>query len=328
MVLNCGGFVSATRQSVFPRCNINQGSRSLFIRQPGLRSSFLDLPSNLRRGVALSSSNNGYEDEWKFEVPPFKINDKSALLVEIGLIIISQLLVALYKAVDSPLFPGWDAPITVETFTSPSFIHAILVTVGLPLFWVISRWWSRSLEYDISFYRLEDAFDATWQQWIAVANLYISTSLIISSFNHIGVTGIEAPLLSGAIAILVARVLYYGIPLWNQFCTEDVRWSIIANINHALHQARPHFAAATDNTTGDKTITSAHCLQQNKIQSTANAATIAELKRNPAIQKFTAILFLSTKMCVYWKVFLVWSSTMADENNDLTIILNRTHIHP
>ena len=215
MVLNCGGFIAATRrnQPVFQKYSINQGTQSLFVKQLGLKSSFQDPTSKLQRGVALRSSNNGYEDEWKFEVPPFKINDKSALLVEIGLIIISQLLVGLYKAIDSPLFPGWDAPITAETFTSPSFIHTILVTVGLPLFWVISRWWSRSLEYDISFYRLEDAFDATWQQWIAVANLYISTSLIINSFNHVGVTGIEAPLLSGAIAILVARVLYYGIPL-------------------------------------------------------------------------------------------------------------------
>lgn len=148
-----------------------------------------------------------------FELPPFKVNDVSALLVEIGFIMISQLLIGLYTSVNSPVFPGWLSPITTETFTSSTFIHTIVITSGLSFFWILSRWWSRSLESDVVFFRLKDAFDATWQQWIAVANLYIASSLAYSAVNHMGVTGIEVPLLSGAAAILVARVLYYGIPI-------------------------------------------------------------------------------------------------------------------
>lgn len=149
----------------------------------------------------------------KFDLPPFKVNDVSALLVEIGFIMISQLLIGLYTSVNSPVFPGWLSPITTETFTSSTFIHTIVITGGLSFFWILSRWWSRSLESDVVFFRLKDAFDATWQQWIAVANLYIASSLAYSAVNHMGVTGIEVPLLSGAAAILVARVLYYGIPI-------------------------------------------------------------------------------------------------------------------
>lgn len=149
----------------------------------------------------------------KFDLPPFKVNDVSALFVEIGFIMISQLLIGLYTSVNSPVFPGWLAPITTETFMSSTFIHTIVLTGGLSFFWILSRWWSRSLESDVVFFRLKDAFDATWQQWIAVANLYIASSLAYSAVNHMGVTGIEVPLLSGAAAILLARVLYYGIPI-------------------------------------------------------------------------------------------------------------------
>lgn len=158
-------------------------------------------------------SGNNFSKKEKFQIPPFKVNDKSALLAEIGLIIVSQLLVGLYNSSTSPLFPGWLAPVNLETFSSPTFKHTILVTGGLSFFWVLSRWWSRSLETDVYFFRLKDAFDATWQQWIAVANLYIGSSLVYSFMNHEVVSGIEVPLLSGAAAILVARILYYGIPM-------------------------------------------------------------------------------------------------------------------
>lgn len=159
------------------------------------------------------SSGNDFSKKEKNQLPPFKVNDKSALLAEIGLIVVSQLLVGLYNSSTSPLFPGWLAPVNLETFSSPTFRHTILVTSGLSFFWVLSRWWSRSLETDVYFFRLKDAFDATWQQWIAVANLYIGSSLVYSFINHEVVTGIEVPLLSGAAAILVARILYYEISM-------------------------------------------------------------------------------------------------------------------
>ena len=170
---------------------------------------FRDTVAGKRRDTLLFAG----KTKRKFDLPPFKVNDVSALLVEIGFIMISQLLIGLYTSVNSPVFAGWLSPITSETFTSSTFIHTIVITGGLSFFWILSRWWSRSLESDVVFFRLKDAFDATWQQWIAVANLYIASSLAYSAVNHMGVTGIEVPLLSGAAAILVARVLYYGIPV-------------------------------------------------------------------------------------------------------------------
>ena len=170
---------------------------------------FLDIAAGKRPEILLFAQKTNR----KFDLPPFKVNDVSALLVEIGFIMISQLLIGLYTSVNSPVFPGWLSPVTTETFTSSTFIHTMVITGGLSFFWILSRWWSRSLESDVIFFRLKDAFDATWQQWIAVANLYIVSSLVYSAVNHMGVTGIEVPLLSGAAAILLARVLYYGIPI-------------------------------------------------------------------------------------------------------------------
>ena len=170
---------------------------------------FRDIASGKRHDINLFAGKRNR----KFDLPPFKVNDKSALLVEIGFLMISQLLIGLYTSINSPVFPGWLSPVTTESFTSSTFIHTMVITGGLSFFWILSRWWSRSLESDVVFFRLKDAFDATWQQWIAVANLYIVSSLAYSAINHMGVTGIEVPLLSGAAAILLARVLYYGIPI-------------------------------------------------------------------------------------------------------------------
>jgi hypothetical protein len=181
--------------------------------QPTYLKNFDRRHHNRRPKFSPLFSDNNFTKKEKFQPPPFKVNDKSALLAEIGLIIVSQLLVGLYKSTTSPVFSGWLAPVNLETFLSPTFQHTIIVTSGLSFFWVLSRWWSRSLETDVYFFRLKDAFDATWQQWIAVANLYIGSSLVYSFINHEVVTGIEVPLLSGAAAILVARILYYGIPI-------------------------------------------------------------------------------------------------------------------
>mmetsp|Transcript_8191 Transcript_8191/g.8192 ORF Transcript_8191/g.8192 Transcript_8191/m.8192 type:complete len:246 (-) Transcript_8191:106-843(-) len=156
-------------------------------------------------------------DKWKKpELPPFKINDLSALLFECGFIFLSQLFLGIYTVMNS----GEDFHFTqflesksLETFYSATVFHTFFASIGLSLFWVFSKWWSRNLEKNIFFYRLKDAFDATWQQWIAVANLYIASSLVYSFINHVEVTGIESPLLSGAVAILIARILYYGIPV-------------------------------------------------------------------------------------------------------------------
>lgn len=187
--------------------------KSLLQEQSTFLKSFESRSHNRRHKFTSLFSDKKFTSKDKFQLPPFKVNDKSALLAEIGLIIVSQLLVGLYNSVTSPVFPGWLAPINLETFSSPTFEHTILVTSGLSVFWVLSRWWSRSLETDFYFFRLKDAFDATWQQWIAVANMYIGSSLVYSFINHEVVTGIEVPLLSGAAAILVARILYYGIPI-------------------------------------------------------------------------------------------------------------------
>ena len=179
-------------------------------------SQLRNVPFGKRSNFSLSCKPKDFEENKKkgnVGLPPFKINDKSALLTEIGLIFISQLLIGLNTTLNSPTFTGWMSPVTADTLTAPNFVHCLTVSFGLSFFWIISRWWSRSLESDVFFFRLKDAFDATWQQWIAVANLYIASSLAYSFVNHVGVSGIETPLLSGAVAILVARVLYYGIPI-------------------------------------------------------------------------------------------------------------------
>ena len=117
--------------------------QSTFLKLYGSRS------HNRRPKFSPLFSDNNFTRKEKFQPPPFKVNDKSALLVEIGLIIVSQLLVGLYKSTTSPLFPGWLAPVNLETFLSPTFQHTILATSGLSFFWVLSRWWSRSLETDV-----------------------------------------------------------------------------------------------------------------------------------------------------------------------------------
>lgn len=166
---------------------------------------FSDVKNNKR--VELNLCNN--IDNQKFELPPFKIKDTNALLSEISFIFISQLVISIYNTVSSSSFPGWNAPISAEILYSPLLSHTFSVSFYLSLFWVLSRWQSGSL--DMYFTSLKDIFDATITQWVAVANLYIVTSLIYCSINHSEVSGIEVPLLSGVIAIFMSRVLYYSI---------------------------------------------------------------------------------------------------------------------
>lgn len=177
----------------------------------GLTESTFHIPQEGKQRYVsnLLSSPNDFGSREKFKLPPFKIKDRSALLTELGFIIISQLLFGIYTAVFSTDFPGWFAPMKMETLSGPTVYHSLF----LCLFWICSRWWSKSLDRDVFFFRLKDAFDSTWQEWIAVANLYIISSLIYGTINHITVTGIEVPLLSGAIAVLSARVVYYGIDI-------------------------------------------------------------------------------------------------------------------
>jgi hypothetical protein len=156
-------------------------------------------------------------DKWKKpDLPPFKINDLSLLLFEVGFIFLSQLFIGIYTVINSTgdfHFTRFLESKSLETFYSATVFHTFFASLGLSLFWVFSKWWSRNLDRNVFFYRLKDVFDATWQQWIAVANLYIASCLLYSFVNHVEVTGIESPLLSGAVAILLARILYYGIPI-------------------------------------------------------------------------------------------------------------------
>ena len=207
------GFNYFPARSTFGTVSFHSADQLQSLEQSSFFRMFENNSRNKRLKFNQLSADKNFASKQKFQLPPFKVNDKSALLAEIGLIIVSQLLVGLYNSTTSPLFLGWFAPVNLDTFLSPTFIHTILVTSALTFFWVLSRWWSRSLEVNVYFFRLKDAFDATWQQWIAVANLYIASSLAYSFINHEVVTGIEVPLLSGAAAILVARILYYGIPL-------------------------------------------------------------------------------------------------------------------
>ena len=197
------------------KCSVlyHPGIRLIIMKQEPNASYFRDVKSVKHPVSHLYSSPNKLEKGRRYELPPFKVDDKSALAVEIGFIFISQLVIGLFTTLSAKDFPGWMTPVTPATLQAPTFTHSIAMSIGLSFFWVISRWWSRTLDRSVYFYRLKDAFDATWQQWISVANLYIASSLMYSALNHIGVTNIETPLLSGAIAILVARVLYYGIPI-------------------------------------------------------------------------------------------------------------------
>lgn len=203
-------FHSNIRQSIV---QYHPAVKVIMMSRQSQNTLFRDNMSEKRHTLNLYSTPNKLEKGRRYELPPFKVGDISALLLEVGLIFFSQLVIGLYTTLTAKDFPGWMTPVTPETLQAPTFYHSILVSFGLSFFWVLSRWWSRSLERSVYFYRLKDVFDATWQQWISVANLYIASSLIYSSLNHVGVTGIETPLVSGAFAILVARILYYGIPI-------------------------------------------------------------------------------------------------------------------
>jgi hypothetical protein len=188
---------------------------SLYCTQNDADTSFGDLKYQERFKLKLNAVQKDV-DKWKKpELPPFKINDLSALLFECGFIFLSQLFLGIYTVMNSGdfHFTQFLESKSLETFYSATVFHTFFASIGLSLFWVLSKWWSRNLEKNVFFYRLKDAFDATWQQWIAVANLYIASSLVYSFINHVEVTGIESPLLSGAVAILIARILYYGIPV-------------------------------------------------------------------------------------------------------------------
>lgn len=215
IIQHSSGSIHLFKNPVVNRINCHSTRHSEYSNDflPIVDSSFGDLKYHERFNLKLHSIQKDVEKLKKYELPPFKVNDISALLFEIGFIFLSQLLIGIYTVVNSADFPGWITPITIETFYSGTVYRTFFASFGLSLFWVLSRWWSKNLERNVFFFRLKDAFDATWQQWIAVANLYIASCLFYSFINHVEVTGIELPLLSGAAAILIARVLYYGIPV-------------------------------------------------------------------------------------------------------------------
>lgn len=198
--------------------NLNCQNRSISLlrsTQEDADTSFGDLKYQERFKLKLNAIQKNVDKWKKQELPPFKVNDLSALLFEVGFIFLSQLFIGIYTVMNSGdfHFTQFLESKSLETFYSATVFHTFFASIGLSLFWIFSKWWSRNLERNVFFYRLKDAFDATWQQWIAVANLYIASSLLYSFVNHIEVTGIESPLLSGAVAILLARILYYGIPI-------------------------------------------------------------------------------------------------------------------
>jgi hypothetical protein len=144
-------------------------------------------------------------------LPPFKIGDRSLLLGEMSSITASQLIVGLAASVSATDFPGWMAPVTIDTLRSASLLHTFSTSFALIFAWIVAGWLSGSLSQRIYLTRLKDAFDVTWQNWISAANVYILYQLILSVLSRSAVTDIQTPLLSGFVAVLIWRSAYFNI---------------------------------------------------------------------------------------------------------------------